>query len=46
MKFTKGILIGSILATGMLMMIDEGNMLYRNKKRIMKKGKQFMKKRN
>ena len=44
MKFTKGVIIGGLLATGMLMMYTESDMFYRNKKAMMKKGKQMMKK--
>ncbi len=41
MKFVKGMIIGSAIATGMVIMYNEGMM---NKKTIMKKGKQLAKK--
>ncbi len=44
MKFTKGVLIGGLLATSMLMMYTESDMFYRNKKAMMKKGRQIMRK--
>ena len=44
MKFAKGMLIGGILATGILMMYNETDMMNRNKRKVMKKGKQFMRK--
>ncbi len=44
MKFAKGVVIGGLLATGMLMMYAESDMMYRNRKKMMKKGKQMMKK--
>ncbi len=44
MKFTKGVIIGGLLATGMLMMYAESDMFSKNKKTMMKKGKQMMKK--
>ena len=40
MKFVKGMVIGSILAAGALMMYKDTN----NKKKMMKKGKQFIRK--
>lgn len=43
MKFAKGMLIGGILATGILMMYNETDMMNRSKRKMMKKGKQFMK---
>ena len=42
MKFAKGILIGGLITTGLLMMYNDTNMM--NKNRMMKKGKQFAKK--
>ncbi len=44
MKFAKGLIIGGIITTGILMMYNEKNMLNKGKKRIMKKGKQVAKK--
>ena len=41
MKFTKGLLVGSLLTTGLLMMYSESDML--NKKKMMKKGKKMVK---
>ena len=42
MKFVKGILIGSILTAGTMMMYSEG--IDENKKKMMKKGKQIARK--
>ena len=42
MKFVKGIVIGGLITTGLIMMYTESDMM--NKKKIMKKGKQFAKK--
>ncbi len=42
MKFTKGLVIGGLLTTGLLMMYNDTNMM--NKNKMMKKGKQFAKK--
>ena len=42
MKFIKGIMIGGLLTTGLVMMYTETGMM--NKKKMMKKGKQFAKK--
>ena len=44
MKFTKGLIIGGLLTTGVLMMYNEKDMLKNGKKKMMKKGKQFAKK--
>lgn len=42
MKFTKGLIVGGLLATGLLMMCsDDYNM---NTKKMTKKGKQFARK--
>ena len=41
MKFTKGIIIGSVITAGIMMMCVDDNM---NTKKMMKKGKQFMRK--
>lgn len=41
MKFVKGIMIGGLLTTGIVMMYNEGMM---NKRKMMKKGRQFAKK--
>lgn len=40
MKFVKGMVIGSIIAAGAVMMYKESN----TKKKVMKKGKQFIRK--
>lgn len=42
MKFIKGMMIGGLITTGIVMMYTEKDMM--NKKKIMKKGKQFAKK--
>lgn len=42
MKFTKGLLIGGLITTGVIMMYNDSNTINRNK--MMKKGKQFAKK--
>lgn len=42
MKFIKGVMIGGLLTTGLVMMYTETGMM--NKKKMMKKGKQFAKK--
>ena len=42
MKFVKGIVIGGLITTGLIMMHTESDAM--NKKKIMKKGKQFAKK--
>ena len=41
MKFFKGMIIGTAIATGMAIMYNEGMM---NKKRIMKRGREIAKK--
>lgn len=41
MKFTKGLLIGGLITTGILMMYNDTNI---NKNKMMKKGKKFVKK--
>lgn len=41
MKFTKGIIIGSVITAGIMMMYADDNM---NTKKMMKKGKQLMRK--
>ncbi len=41
MKFTKGLVVG-LLATGLLMMYNDSDLL--NKNKMMKKGKKFVKK--
>ncbi len=43
MKFIKGMMIGTLISAGVLMMYSEGNNMM-NKKKMMKKGKQFAKK--
>ncbi len=44
MKFTKGLILGGIVTAGLLMMYSESDMMNKNKKKMMKKGKQFAKK--
>ena len=39
MKFTKGLVVGGLLATGLLMMYNDTDLL--NKNKMMKKGKKF-----
>ena len=41
MKFTKGIILGSVLTAGIIMMYGDNNM---NTKKMMKKGRQLVKK--
>jgi len=41
MKFTKGMIIGSMITAGIMMMCTDGNM---DTKKMMKKGKQLMRK--
>lgn len=42
MKFTKGLLIGGLITTGLIMMYNDKNMMSKNK--MIKKGKQYAKK--
>ena len=42
MKFVKGLVIGGLLTTGLVMMYTETGMM--NKNKMMKKGRQFAKK--
>ena len=42
MKFIKGVMIGGLITTGLIMMYTDNDMM--NKKKIMKKGKQIAKK--
>ena len=42
MKFTKGLLVGGLIATGILMMYSDTDIM--NKIKMMKKGKKFAKK--
>jgi len=42
MKFVKGIVIGGLITTGLLMMYSDSDMM--NKKKLMKKGRQFARK--
>ena len=42
MKFMKGVMIGGLITTGLIMMYTENDMM--NKKKIMKKGKKIAKK--
>ena len=44
MKFSKGLILGGIVTAGLLMMYSESDMMNKNKKKMMKKGKQFAKK--
>ena len=44
MKFTKGLILGGLVTAGILMMYSESDMMTKNKKKMMKKGKQFAKK--
>ena len=44
MKFTKGLIIGGLLTTGVLMMYNEKDMLKNGKKKMMKKRKQVARK--
>jgi len=41
MKFTKGIILGSMITAGIMMMCSDNNM---DTKKMMKKGKQLMRK--
>lgn len=42
MKFVKGMVMGTLLSAGVVMLYSERNMMKKNK--MMKKGKQFIKK--
>ena len=42
MKFAKGLLVGGLITTGLIMMYNDTNKINTNK--MMKKGKQFAKK--
>ena len=42
MKFAKGLLIGGLITTGLIMMYNDNNMM--NKSKMKKKGKQYAKK--
>lgn len=42
MKFTKGLLLGGLITTGILMMYSDSDMM--NKNKMMKKGKKIAKK--
>ena len=42
MKFAKGLLVGGLITTGLIMMYNDTNMM--NKNKMMKKGKKFAKK--
>lgn len=42
MKFVKGMVMGTLLSAGVVMLYNERNTIKRNK--MMKKGKQFIKK--
>ena len=41
MKFAKGLLVGGLITTGLIMMYNDTNLM--NKNKMMKKGKQFAK---
>ena len=40
MKFVKGVMIGGLITTGLMMMYAESDVM--NKKKLMKKGKQLL----
>lgn len=42
MKFVKGMILGGLITTGIMMMYNENEMM--NKKKMIKKGRQFVKK--
>ena len=42
MKFTKGLLVGGLITTGLIMIYNDTNM--KNKNKMIKKGKQYAKK--
>ena len=42
MKFAKGLVVGGLITTGIMMMYTDNKMMSKN--RMMKKGKQFAKK--
>lgn len=42
MKFVKGVMIGGLITTGLIMMYAESDMI--NKRKVMKKGKKVAKK--
>lgn len=42
MKFVKGMIMGTLISAGVVMMYNEKNSMKKNK--VMKKGKQFIKK--
>lgn len=42
MKFTKGLIIGGLITTGVLMMYNDTDIM--NKNKMIKKGKKFVKK--
>ena len=42
MKFVKGMIMGTLISAGVVMMYNESNSMKKNK--MVKKGKQFMKK--
>lgn len=42
MKFVKGMIMGTLISAGVVMLYNEKNMMKKNK--MMKKGRQFMKK--
>lgn len=42
MKFVKGMILGGLITTGIMMMYNENEMM--NKKKMIKKGRQFVRK--
>ena len=42
MKFVKGMIMGTLISAGVVMLYNENNMMKKNK--MMKKGRQFVKK--
>lgn len=44
MKFVKGLVVGGLISTGIVMMCTDNNNSMMNTKKITKKGKQFAKK--
>lgn len=42
MKFTKGLIVGGLITTGLIMMYNDTNIM--NKNKMMKKGKKIAKK--
>ena len=44
MKFAKGLLVGGLITTGLIMMYTDTNMMNMNKNKMFKKGKKVAKK--